>query len=172
MQATARRLSVVSSTLPARRRLIRDVLPKMKRSVKENLADVSFHDSTIERFERVGDAIILTFDWAKVTYENTSLVVGQCYLHLIRVVSDEIIPKEKSTECIGMEFSLVGTNSSESDKDLVLGGFYESAPEYSWVEWRCRFDSFELQWESDVTLEEWRAGKLPEAEQAVRCNRR
>jgi len=142
----------------------------MKRSIRENLADVSFHDSTIERFERAGDAITLTFDWAKVTYESASLIVGLCCLRLFRVTSDEIIPKEKSTECLGMEFSLIGTNSSESDKDLVLGGFYESTPEYSWVEWRCRFESFELQWESDVTLEEWRAGKLPEAQQVGTSN--
>lgn len=29
----------------------------------------------------------------------------------------------------------------------------------TWVEWRCRFESFELQWASAVTLEEWCSGK-------------
>lgn len=134
----------------------------MKRSITKNLGEVSFHDSTIERFERADGTVTLSFDWAKVTHDNTPLIVGLCHLHLFRVVSDEVIPNEHSTGCIGIEFSLVGTNNSESDKDLVLGGFYESTTEYSWVEWRCRFESFELEWESDVTIEEWRDGKLPE----------
>jgi hypothetical protein len=118
----------------------------MKRSITRNLEEVSFHDSTIERFVRADDTISLTFDWAMVTYEGNSLIVGRCCLHLFQVVSDEVSPEKHHTECFGAEYSLVGTNSSESDNDLVLGGFYVSSAEHSWVEWRCRFESFKLEW--------------------------
>lgn len=137
----------------------------MKRSITRNLEEVSFHDSTIECFVRVDDTITLTFDWAKVTYEGNPLIVGMCCLHLFQVDSDEFSPEKHHMECFGAEYSLVGTNSSESDNDLVLGGFYVSATEYSWVEWRCRFESFKLEWDVDETLEEWRKGKLLESEQ-------
>jgi hypothetical protein len=136
----------------------------MKRSITRDLKEVCFHDSTIKRFVRTGDTVTLTFDWAYLTYESTPLIVGICCLNLFRVVSDEVSPEKHGPECLGVEYSLIGTNSSESDNDLVLGGFFESATEYSWVEWRCRFESFKFEWEGDVSLEAWRNGKLPEAE--------
>lgn len=98
---------------------------------------------------------------------SPEVIVGRCCLHLFQIVSDEVSPQKHPTECLGAEYSLVGTNSSELDNDLVLGGFYVSSAEYAWVEWICRFESFKLEWDVDVTLEEWRNGKLPEADKAL-----
>jgi hypothetical protein len=133
----------------------------MKRSITKNLAAVSFHDSSIERFERREDTITLTFDWAKIGDEETPLVIGGCRLHLFQVASSEISPAQHGIECMGAQYSLIGTNSSKTDNDLELGGFYQSPEEYSWIDWKCRFASFQLEWDSEVTLEEWRSGKLP-----------
>jgi hypothetical protein len=130
----------------------------MKRSITSSLADVSFHDSTIESFVRIHDSIILTFDWAKVADKDDGLIIYSCRLILMGISHISLSPEKYKMDCLGSEYSLVGLNSSASDNDLVLGGFYESNEEHSWVDLKCRFESFTLEWEIDQTVEEWKSG--------------
>jgi hypothetical protein len=134
----------------------------MKRSLNSNLCKVSFHDSNIESFERTSAGITITFDWAKIYDEESSLVIGKCHLNLNTVISEVISPERFTSDCLGSEFSLIGENSSSSEQQLTLGGFYDdSQDEYLWAEWSCAFDSFFLTWNHDVTHDEWLAGNLP-----------
>ena len=133
----------------------------MKRLITENLHEVSFHDSSIENVVRGDNVTTLFFDWAKVTHEQRSLVVGQCKLDLHSPSGETLTPPQYAKTCLGFEFTLIGVNSSNSDQHLKLGGFYDSKNDYLWLDWNCTFLSFQFSWLDHVTLEEWKAGKLP-----------
>ncbi len=100
-------------------------------------------------------------DWAKLVYKDTHLIIGECCLKLKGMTNEALSPSKYSLDCIGEQFVLIGSNESTSDNNIKIGGFFEAPGEYSWVDWECSFKSFTLEWKNDVTLEEWRNGKVP-----------
>lgn len=136
---------------------------------------MELHDSSIEKIERIGADVIITFDWAKLTdfkEKNLGLlIIGASKVVLKNVKSEKCT--EEQTKNVVSEISIIpddflaqlgtiGENVSTSDNRIRIGVFYIKSPKYKWINLEFEFSDFEFIWDNHVTQDEWLQGKLPE----------
>jgi hypothetical protein len=150
----------------------------MVNSVTKDFSRISFHDSSIEKIERnKNGSIEISFDWAFINdYSEieiqTPVIVGKSVLTLNKVKSQHYIKylgenKSEEISCpedLDSRFSLIGTNDFTKDGEFQLcslGGFYENATDYFFIDWKIGFESGKFSWTNYVTYEDWLNGAIP-----------
>ncbi len=144
--------------------------------ITSNIKRLSLHDSHFEKEERNGNDIKLTFDWAKLedyvegkigdgiimgktifTIEGISNEKFKAYFH------EEKFKLIEVPDNLGAYWQEVANTEIDGEKRrIMLDGYFLKGKDGYWVEWEFNYERCEVEWNSFVTYEEWRNGKLPE----------
>ena len=141
-----------------------------------NFKKLSLHDSHIEKVDRCGSELIFEFDWAKLSDYlekgiDDFIVMGKTFLRLSNIKKETFRAYDESegkfndleipddVEKSWQEIS--NTEIDEERKVFMIDGMFNDGKNYWWVEWEIHYGDFELEWNSYVTGEDWKKGKLP-----------
>lgn len=133
------------------------------------------HDSHFENIIRTENDIELTFDWAKL--ENfiedgieDGIVLGKTKL-TIKGIENQVFkgyydgakwkPLKEPIDIVDSWQEVANTEIDEKLKKIQLDGMFNTDKENFWIEWTFNYKNCEIEWNSHVTFNEWKEGKLP-----------
>lgn len=138
---------------------------------------LNFHDSHFERITRSQNEIFIVFDWAKLENfieENIQepIIIGQTKLRIIGITEEQIKSyyEGKNYNLIDLPENMVlywgkgeilHSEIDDTSQKLSFEGLVNENGVYNWIEWSLKYENCEIEWNSYVTLTEWKNGKLP-----------
>lgn len=144
-------------------------------NITSHIKRLSLHDSHIEQIKQIGESLAIEFDWAKLeNYQEKGIgdfiVMGRTYVKLSDLKKEifrayyEGKNFKEIERPVGVENSwqeIANTEIDEKKKIILLDGMYDDGQNQYWVEWELHYGKCEILWDSFVTGDEWKNGKLP-----------
>jgi len=143
--------------------------------INKDIRRLVLHDSHFEKEFRIADSLEITFDWAK--FENLKalgiddfVVLGKTVLTIKGIKNEKLKAFYEGKnyklidfpENIGRYWNEVqNTTIDDTSKTIQLDGLFTKDGENFWIEWSLNFETCEVEWNSYVTGNEWKNGKLP-----------
>ncbi len=144
--------------------------------IDKKLNRLSLHDSHFKNELRTDDSITVTFDWAKLDNLeelgiNDFVVLGKTKVTIKGIRNEQLKAHYEGEinklidfpENVGKYWhEVINTKIDDINKSLQLDGLFTKDGENFWVEWTLEYETCEIEWNSYVTGEEWKNGKLPD----------
>ncbi len=152
-----------------------DVVIMSKFKIDKNISRLSLHDSRIEDDVRDAQNITIMLDWAKLDNMTEfgiedGVILGKTIFKIYGVSNEKLIAFNDNEgeqefeipERLGTLWSEVGTTEIDDySKTLKIGGVCRRDEKVYWTEWFLTYEACEVEWNTYVTVTDWRNGKLP-----------